>query len=83
MKTMVLGEFGKPLVREEVPEPGLTPEDVLIESRANGLCATGLTVVDGLLKTAEPPPYGPAVLAASDEAYAHIRELCTKHIGPL
>ncbi len=55
MKVMVLREFGKPLVREEVPEPGLGPEDVLIESRANGLCATGLTVVDGLLKTAEPP----------------------------
>lgn len=55
MKAMVLREFGKPLVWEEVPEPRPGPEDVLIESRTNGLCATDLTVIDGLLKTAKPP----------------------------
>ncbi len=44
-----------------------------------------LTVFESLREThvRGPAPYGPAVLAASDEAYAHIRELCTKHIGPL
>lgn len=55
MKGMVLKEFGKPLIYEEVPEPKLGPHDVLIESKANGLCATDIKLVDGLIKSAPLP----------------------------
>ena len=30
-----------------------------------------------------PAPYGPIALAASDEAYFHIRKFCARYIGPL
>ena len=38
MKAMILKEFGKPLVYEEAPEPQIGPRQVLVESKANGLC---------------------------------------------
>ena len=55
MKGMVLKEFGKPLVYEEVPDPKPGPRQVLVESKANGLCATDLKLVDGLIKSAPLP----------------------------
>lgn len=55
MKGMVLKEFGQPLQYEEVPDPRLGPGQVLIESKANGLCATDLKVVDGLVKSSPVP----------------------------
>ena len=55
MKGMVLKEFGRPLVYEEVPEPKPDPQEVLVESKANGLCATDLKLVDGLIKSAPLP----------------------------
>jgi D-arabinose 1-dehydrogenase-like Zn-dependent alcohol dehydrogenase len=55
MKGMILKEFGQPLVLEEVPDPKLGPGEVLVESKANGLCATDLKVVEGLIKTTSPP----------------------------
>lgn len=72
MKAMVLRAFGKPLVWEEVPDPKPGPEEVLIESHANGLCATDLTVVDGLLKTARPP------LLLGHECAGIVREVGTE-----
>ena len=55
MKGMVLKEFGKPLAYEEVPDPKPGPRQVLVESKANGLCATDLKLVDGLIKSAPLP----------------------------
>lgn len=55
MKGMLLKEFGKPLSYEEVPDPKPGPGQVLVESKANGLCATDLKVVDGLLKSTSVP----------------------------
>ena len=55
MKAMVLTEFGKPLAWEEVPEPKIRPCEVLVQAKANGLCATDLKIVDGLVKTAKTP----------------------------
>ena len=55
MKAMILKEFGKPLVYEEAPEPQIGPRQVLVESKANGLCATDLKIVDGSVKTAPTP----------------------------
>ncbi len=55
MKGMLLKEFGKPLSYDEVPDPRPGPGQVLVESKANGLCATDLKVVDGLLKSTSVP----------------------------
>ena len=42
-----------------------------------------LTVFENLRETCVrgPAPYGPELLAASDEAYLHIREFCERHTG--
>jgi D-arabinose 1-dehydrogenase-like Zn-dependent alcohol dehydrogenase len=55
MKAMVLKEFGKPLAWEEVPEPTIGPRQALVRSQTNGLCATDLKIVDGLVKSAKTP----------------------------
>lgn len=55
MKGMILKEFGKPLEYEEVPDPKPGPREALVESKANGLCATDLKLVDGLIKSAPLP----------------------------
>ena len=56
MKGMILKEFGAPLVWEGVPEPAkLGPRDALVESKANGLCATDLKLIDGAFKSTKPP----------------------------
>lgn len=55
MRAMVLREFGQPLSWEEVPEPKLGPRQALVRSKANGLCATDLKIVDGLVKSAKRP----------------------------
>ncbi|MEE9274302.1 MAG: alcohol dehydrogenase catalytic domain-containing protein, partial [bacterium] len=55
MKAMVLNAFGKPLAFEEVPDPRPGPAEVLVESKANGLCATDLKLVDGLIGTVRTP----------------------------
>ncbi len=55
MKAMVLEEFGKPLVWQEVPEPTIGPRQALVRSQANGLCATDLKIVDGLVKSVRKP----------------------------
>jgi len=55
MKAMTLKAFGKPLAWEEVPEPRPGPREALVEARANGLCATDLKIVDGLVRSAKLP----------------------------
>ena len=55
MKAMILKQFGQPLAYEEAPEPKIGPHQVLVESKANGLCATDLKIVDGNVKSAPTP----------------------------
>ncbi|HJP13868.1 MAG: alcohol dehydrogenase catalytic domain-containing protein [Nitrospinota bacterium] len=55
MKGMVLKEFGQPLVLDELDDPKPGPGEVLVESKTNGLCATDLKVMAGLVKTAPTP----------------------------
>lgn len=55
MKAMVLEEFKKPMEWRDVPEPELGPQEVLVEVKANGLCATDLKVSDGLVPTVKLP----------------------------
>jgi propanol-preferring alcohol dehydrogenase len=47
MKAAVLHEFKKPLVIEEVKRPTPSPEEVLIEVEACGVCHSDLHVADG------------------------------------
>lgn len=55
MKAVVLKEFGKPFVVEElsIPEPG--SGEVLIKVMASGICLTDIHIQDGILKTINPP----------------------------
>lgn len=48
MRAALLKEIGKPLSLEEVPEPVLGPDEVLVESRTCGICRTDLHIQDGL-----------------------------------
>ena len=47
MKAAVMYEVGKPLKIENVPEPVIGPNEVLIETRACGLCGTDLHIIKG------------------------------------
>ena len=47
MKAAVLHEFKKPLSIEDVPQPVLDPEDLLIRVEACGVCHSDLHVADG------------------------------------
>lgn len=48
MKAAVLHELRKPVCIEEVPTPEPGPHEVLVETRACGVCRTDLHVQDGL-----------------------------------
>ncbi len=55
MKAMVLERFKEPLAWRDVPDPECGLQDVVIQVRANGLCATDLKVMDGAVSTVIPP----------------------------
>ncbi len=55
MNAMVLEAFGRPLSWQEVPDPKIGPRQALVRAKANGLCATDLKIVDGLVASARPP----------------------------
>src|SRR4030066_302423 len=47
MKAAVCEAFGKPLVIQDVPEPSVGPEEVLIRMKGCGVCHSDLHLVDG------------------------------------
>jgi D-arabinose 1-dehydrogenase-like Zn-dependent alcohol dehydrogenase len=51
MKAAILKAIGQPLSVEEVPDPVLAPDEVLVETRACGICRTDLHIQDGLAYT--------------------------------
>lgn len=55
MKAAVLREIGAPLVVTEVPDPIIGPDDVLVETRACGICGTDVHIQDGWGYTPELP----------------------------
>ncbi len=55
MKAAALHRIGAPLRIENVPEPRLGPEEVLIETRTCGICRTDLHIQDGLAYIPELP----------------------------
>jgi len=48
MKAAVLEEIGKPLRIQEVPPPEIGPDEVLVETKACGICRTDLHIFSGL-----------------------------------
>jgi len=54
MKALVLREYGK-LVYEEVDEPALQPDEVLVEVRACGICGSDVHGLDGSTGRRIPP----------------------------
>jgi len=55
MKAMVLEKFGEPMVLKDVPEPQIGPEDILLRSRASGLCGTDIKIYDGQVTSVKLP----------------------------
>lgn len=55
MRAAVLHRFGRPLELREVPDPEPGPGEVIVRTRAAGICRTDLKVVDGVIPTVEPP----------------------------
>lgn len=55
MRAMVLEEVGEPLVLNELANPSVLPDEVLVRVEACGVCRTDLHVVDGELPLVQPP----------------------------
>jgi D-arabinose 1-dehydrogenase-like Zn-dependent alcohol dehydrogenase len=77
MRAMVLEEFGKPLVRRDLPVPEPGPDDVLVRVRACGVCGTDLKITAGKLSfvtTPHIPGHEPAgEVVAVGSAVQHIK----------
>jgi D-arabinose 1-dehydrogenase-like Zn-dependent alcohol dehydrogenase len=55
MKAMLLEQFNQDLKWSEVPDPEPKSDEVLIRVRANGVCATDLKMMDGIVSTVTLP----------------------------
>ena len=55
MKAMVLEKFGEPMVLKEVPEPSIGKGEILLRTRACGLCGTDIKIFDGHVNTVKLP----------------------------
>ena len=77
MKAAVLSAIGQPLEIRDVPRPEIAADEVLIESRACGICRTDIHIQDGLAyvpSLPHVPGHEPAgVVAAVGERVAEIQ----------
>ncbi len=55
MKAMVLSKYSEPLQWRDVPDVAPGPQEVLVQVQANGICATDLKMMDGLVPTVSLP----------------------------
>ena len=55
MRAVVLHEFSKPFVIEQVDRPETEPDEVLIETRTCGICCTDIHMQDGVAYVPELP----------------------------
>ncbi len=86
MRAAVLEEIGKPLCLNEVPEPVLARDEVLVETRACGICRTDLHIQDGLAYVPHLPhilghePAGVVVDVGGDVTSPKIGEAVVPHL---
>lgn len=50
MLTARMHEYHKPLVLEEVPQPDIQPDDILVQVKAAGMCRTDVQLLDGYFR---------------------------------
>ncbi len=79
MKAVVIREFGKPLIIEEVPVPTVGAGQILVKIAATGLCHTDLHAVDGDWPVKPKPPFIPGHecaghVAAVGTGVRHVKE---------
>lgn len=55
MKAMVLHQFNQPLVMEEVEDPKIAPDEVLVKVRACGVCFSDTKMAKGIVPHVNPP----------------------------
>ena len=55
MKAMVLERFGEPMAFKEVPKPQIGQGEILLRTRACGLCGTDIKIFDGHVNTVRLP----------------------------
>jgi propanol-preferring alcohol dehydrogenase len=73
---MVLKGVGEPLVLEELADPSVLPDEVLVRIEACGVCRTDLHVVDGELPLVKPPVVpGHEIVGVVERAGGSVREL--------
>ncbi|HWB14504.1 MAG TPA: alcohol dehydrogenase catalytic domain-containing protein [Pirellulales bacterium] len=86
MKAAVLKEIGKPLFVEEVAEPALEPDEVLVETRTCGICRTDLHIQEGLAYVPRLPhipghePAGIVVAVGSEVAEPQVGQAVVPHL---
>lgn len=57
MKAARIHEYNKPFVLEDIPVPGIQPDEILVNVKACGMCASDVQLVDGYFRPyADIPP---------------------------
>ena len=86
MRAAILKQIGRPLGVEDVPEPVLAPDEVLVETRTCGICRTDLHIQDGLAYVPNLPhipghePSGVVVAVGSEVADFEIGQAVVPHL---
>jgi propanol-preferring alcohol dehydrogenase len=86
MRAAVLTEIGKPLSVQEVAEPVLAPDEVLVQTRTCGICRTDLHIQDGLAYVPRLPhipghePAGIVVAVGSEVEQPKIGQAVVPHL---
>jgi len=86
MKAAVLKQVGQPFVVEDVPEPNVGADEVLIETRTCGICRTDLHIQDGLAYVPSLPhipghePAGVVVDVGSDVEQIAVGQRVVPHL---
>jgi propanol-preferring alcohol dehydrogenase len=47
VKTAITHQFGEPLSIEEIPTPGVAPNQILVKIMVSGICHTDLYAING------------------------------------
>jgi len=55
MKAAVLEQFKEPLAIREMPDPEPGPGEVIVRTRAAGICRTDLKIIEGVIPTVKTP----------------------------